>query len=471
MATGVVEEERARRALIYTRVSKDRKQSRSTAEQEAECRAVCEREGWSISDVLSDNGRSASKYATKSRPAWDEVKRRLATDGIEVLVTWEASRSNRDLGEFVALRDLCLANDVLLSYAGRTLDLDDTDDSFQASLDAVLGERESNQTRKRILRNVRANAVAGRPHGRILYGYRRVYDPQTGGLVGQEPDPETAPIVQEIARRFLSGESIYALTEDLNARGVSERPWNPNRVKRCLTNPGYAGLRVYQREVVGDADWPAIIDRPTFDAIAAHFAPRRGGRGGRDVKFLLSGIARCGKCGGDMYVNYDRRNGGRTGIYSCQPGKGHLTRNQEHLDAYVTVVVLERLATVDFADFAAEHPEATAARAEAAELRERLDAAAAEYSAGKVSASMLGKVEAELVPQIKAAEKRARAAAVPPNIVDLAGEGVDERWDALSVEQRREVVRLLLDVTVLPSTRPRGMRGFDPDAVRLEWRV
>ena len=88
-----------------------------------------------------------------------------------------------------------------------------------------------------------------------------------------------------------------------------------------------------------------------------------------------------------------------------------------------------------------------------------------------MSASILGKVEAELVPRIKAAEKRARAAAIPPNIVDLAGEGVDARWDALSVEQRREVVRLLLDVTVLPDSRPRGSRGFDPDTVRLEWRT
>jgi site-specific DNA recombinase len=84
---------------------------------------------------------------------------------------------------------------------------------------------------------------------------------------------------------------------------------------------------------------------------------------------------------------------------------------------------------------------------------------------------MLGKVEADLVPRIKAADKRARAAAIPPNIEELAGDGVDERWDALTVEQRREVIRLLLDITVLPSTRPRGSTGFDPDAVRLEWRV
>jgi DNA invertase Pin-like site-specific DNA recombinase len=187
MATGVVQGERARRALIYARVSKDRKQPRSTAEQEAECRALCDREGWTVADVLTDNGVSASRYATKSRPAWEEVKRRLATNGIDVLVTWEASRGQRDLGEFADMRDIMRSNNVLLSYSGRTLDFNDTGDSLMASLDAVLGEHSSDETRDRIRRSVRANAQAGRPHGRILYGYRRVYDRKLADSSGRNP--------------------------------------------------------------------------------------------------------------------------------------------------------------------------------------------------------------------------------------------------------------------------------------------
>src|SRR5688572_24728809 len=105
-------------ALIYTRVSKDRKQQgRSVAEQEAECRKVCEREGWHVVDVLSDNARSASRYATRGRPAWDEVKHRLANGDVDVLVTWEASRNARDLAAFVELRDLMRAQGTKLSYS------------------------------------------------------------------------------------------------------------------------------------------------------------------------------------------------------------------------------------------------------------------------------------------------------------------------------------------------------------------
>ena len=49
-------------ALIYARVSQDRRHGRSVAEQEAECRAWAGREGWRVVDVIVDNDRSASQY-------------------------------------------------------------------------------------------------------------------------------------------------------------------------------------------------------------------------------------------------------------------------------------------------------------------------------------------------------------------------------------------------------------------------
>src|SRR4051812_15188481 len=105
-------------ALIYTRVSKDQRGGRSVGEQEAECRAVADREGWHVLDVLTDNDRSASRHAKRGRPGWDEVKHRIASGGVDVLVVWEASRTTRDLNEFVAVRDLLTAHRVKLCYDG-----------------------------------------------------------------------------------------------------------------------------------------------------------------------------------------------------------------------------------------------------------------------------------------------------------------------------------------------------------------
>src|SRR3954469_6987933 len=96
----------------------------------------------------------------------------------------------------------------------------ESDDRFSPGLDYLLAERESDETRKRVLRAVRANADKGRPHGKLLYGYRREYDPATREFIEQTPDPDTAPIVQEAARRVLNGETPYAVAQDFNRRGI-----------------------------------------------------------------------------------------------------------------------------------------------------------------------------------------------------------------------------------------------------------
>lgn len=439
-------------------------------EQEAECRAVCAREGWTVLEpVLCDNDRSASRHAKRGRPAWDEIKHRIAAGGVDVLVTWEASRSARDLAEFVDLRALCRAHGVLVSYSGRTLDFDNSGDSFVAGLDALMSENEADVTRHRILRAVRGNAERGGPHGRCLFGYRREHDPTTGELLGQVPEPDEAKIVVEVARRYLSGESTYTLAADLNRRGVpfsTDARWSESRIKRMVTNPAYVARRVHRGEDFGPASWEAILDRAVFDQIAAKYddPARAKYRGGGDLRYLLSGIARCGLCGAFMYVGGDR---GRR-VYVCREGKGHLGRSQEHLDKFVTGVLLERLATLDLDEFFAEKDDTIEARAEARELRDRLADAVEQCAVGELSPVMLGRLEAKLKPKIAAADRAARGKVVPAVVRDLAAG--DREWDDLTIEQRREVVRLLLDVTVLPSKRPHGSRGFDPKSVKIEGR-
>src|SRR5438105_1898185 len=111
-------------ALIYSRVSHDRVGlGRSVGEQEAECRQVAEQEGWAVTVVLCDNDRSASRYAKKRRPAYEELKRLLATGTVDVVMAWEASRLHRDMADYVRIRDLCAEHGVLWHYSGRTYDM------------------------------------------------------------------------------------------------------------------------------------------------------------------------------------------------------------------------------------------------------------------------------------------------------------------------------------------------------------
>jgi site-specific DNA recombinase len=109
------------RALIYTRVSDDQRDGRSPAEQETDARDVCEREGWTVLEVLTDSA-GASRHSRKARPGWERAKELIADGVIDVLVTWELSRAERKMEGFAALLNLCVDHGVMWNSGGRTFD-------------------------------------------------------------------------------------------------------------------------------------------------------------------------------------------------------------------------------------------------------------------------------------------------------------------------------------------------------------
>jgi site-specific DNA recombinase len=67
--------------------------------------------------------------------------------------------------------------------------------------DAVDSEYESSKMSARSRRAAAASAALGRPHGRVPYGFRRVFDPQTRAFLTPEPEPVEAAVVAELYRR------------------------------------------------------------------------------------------------------------------------------------------------------------------------------------------------------------------------------------------------------------------------------
>jgi len=458
------------RALIYTRVSQDRAGGRSPAEQETEARAVCAREGWQVAEVVTDSA-GASRHSKGHRDGWARARKMVGDRAADVLVTWEASRAQRDLAAYAELRQLCATAGVLWNYSGRTYDMSESGDRFTTGLDALLAEREADETAGRVQRAMRANAVSGRPHGRRLFGYQRVYDPTSGALVTQEPHPDEAGTVAGMFDTYLGGVGIRTIARQLNAAGVTTgtgATWNDPQVRRVLINPAYAARRVHRGEVVGAASWPALVDEERFDRVQVRLvASRTSTTRATGSPKLLTGVGRCGLCGSKVAAIHDRN---RRKVYVCRD-RFHVGRDMLKLDAFVGAVVVERLERPDVAEAladAAPDDTATVARARAATLRAQLDTAVEEFTAGRLTAATLGRVEAGLVPLIAEAERQARRALVPLE-VDVPAHGVRAWWDGLADEVRRSVVgALIAEVVILPTKR--GARSFDPDAVRVEWR-
>lgn len=274
-------------AIVYGRASKDRHiLMRSIDDQITECKAWCRPLGWHVARVIKDANRSASQWRRKEREGFEEALGLIESGKYRGFVTWEPSRAARDMAFYVQLRAACQQAGVLYLTQGRVYDFSRSDDSFMMGFEFLRAEADANTARERQLRTARRNAEKGRPHGRLPYGYRRVYDERTGTLIRQEPDPHTGQIVKDAAAAAQTGASLWSIAMRLQDAGEptpmkpwseSPRGWDTYTIRHMLQNPTIAGKRVYRGKVIGDAQWEPLISWEDFQRLQRLFADRRGG--------------------------------------------------------------------------------------------------------------------------------------------------------------------------------------------------
>lgn len=405
----------------------------------------------------------------------------------------------------MSLIELCEENGVriFVTTHGRTYDPANARDRRSLQEDAVDSEYESAKTSARIQRNVRAAAERGRPHGKNLYGYKRIYDEQTRTLVQIVPHPEQAPVVRKAARLTLQGKTSYAIAKEFNAEGIPPRRevyrehrktlgWTAVAIVQMLRQPAYTGLRQHRGVVVSEAIWPPLIDRDDWEKIQAIFASRKRDPG-RDwtARHLLGGIAVCAECG--MALRLGKQNRGRkrydedgeplprehylTYVCSGAPGKSgfHVAIKQDHLDQMVTQLVLARAGRADF--LATIGQKGQGVDRERQELLDEirryqiyLDEVRAK-AAENLRFDLVLDQEVRVMPKIKEAQRRLDALTeVDPVVLELArSDQLAPAWESMPLETKRRVIRALMVPTVKRSKKP-GRRG--PDVERLDpgWR-
>jgi hypothetical protein len=130
---------------------------------------------------------------------------------------------------------------------------------------------------------------------------------------GMSTVPAEADALVRGAAMLLTGEPYRTVGEFLAGEGhrpVGGGEWNDSVVRRTLTNPRIAGLRVHRGEIVGEATWPPILDRQTWERVCetatdrySFTAPHR--------HHMLGGTARCGEagCGNVLHGQVTSRRG------------------------------------------------------------------------------------------------------------------------------------------------------------------
>ncbi len=459
---------------IYARISSDEGTALGVGRQIEDCTVEATRRGWPVGEIFTDNDVSATR--NKKRPAYERMLNAIEHRTIDAVIVWDVDRLTRtpaELEQFIGLAD---SHALALASIGGEVDLATPQGRLTARIKGSVARHEVEQMSRRLKRKFQENAKAGKSHGVVPFGYRRepILD-ERGRQTGSRDAivPSEAAAIRELYSRAIAGDTLRYLAKFLNDQGFTTRQGNPfigNVVGNMLRKPRYAGHRTHAKQIIGKGDWEPIISQDTYDqALAVLSAPGRRHSRGLEPKHLLSGIALCGRCGGTMRPNMPgpRPDGTqRKAAYSC-PGCMRLTRQMEPVDEVVEAVMVARLSRPDVLAHLSEKPDALAAAISSRDaILARMDTAADDYADGTITARQMARMNERLKSSLAEAEAEVLKYQ-PVRILDgMTGQGAADAWAAATINRKREVIRQLATVTILPSGP--GVK-FTPEQVKIDW--
>jgi DNA invertase Pin-like site-specific DNA recombinase len=360
-------------AAIYARKSTDQNgianDEKSVTRQIEHAKAYAAQNGWAVYDeyLYVDDGISGAEFV--KRPGFLRLMNALKPKpAFQVLIMSEESRLGREQIETAyALKQIITAGVRVFYYLeNRERTLESPTDKLLLSVTAFADEMEREKARQRthdaLVRKARAGYVAGGS----VYGYDNIEVTLPDSVTGKPKrlhverriNEAEAAVIREIFEKAAAGWGPRRIAHDLNARHVPAPPprragrpraWAPSTIYAMLTRSLYRGEVVWNRTRKrnawgikhqtgrAEAEWvqlevPAlrIVPEPLWQAVRERFRDTRAsylratngqlwGRpaNGIESRYLLTGLAQCGLCGGSLIVHSRASGSRRANAYLC----------------------------------------------------------------------------------------------------------------------------------------------------------
>lgn len=329
------------RCAIYTRVSTIvQEDNYSLSTQEAACRAYAEQHGYRIAGVFSDV-HTGSEY--RERTGLSDLRQAVRDGAVDVVLAYALDRLSRNQAHVYIILEEAEDHGVRLEFV--TEDFENTAvGKLIRSVKAFAGELELAKITERTQRGRRARVESGRmmPGRRPRYGYQWADNTHSTLIV----NPVTGPIAQRIFRDIAGGKTLRSVAMALQAEGIptpgGRGSWRHSMLHFILHDPAYVGdayaFRYKTEKVNGrrltrmlppeewiplpDGTIPPLVDRATFDAVAA-ILKRNQAKAARNNQhpeetLLRAGYIVCGCCGYVMGVSRSTVRGAPRVNYTCR---------------------------------------------------------------------------------------------------------------------------------------------------------
>ena len=454
------------RAAIYCRISDDREgRGLGVARQEAECRALAERLGWSVSKVYADNDISA--YRRRRRPGYEALLEAVKQGQVDGLVVWHNDRLHRQQRELEDFIDLVDASRVpVVTVTAGVFDLGTASGRMTARILGAVARQESEHKAERQRAKHAELAAEGAPSGGSRpFGLSEVKRDANGRSYREEV-PEEAEAICQAARDLLEGVSVRSICRRWEAqglRGTRGRPFSPQVVTRIMTSEWVVGRRAGRQ-----ARWPAILDEGTWRLLTALIK----GRATKKAypRTLLSGIATCGLCGHQL-VSRPRGDGRHAYVCASDSGGcGKIRVVAAHFEEDVVGRLFSRVDGSQLQEPTADDP-AAKAMAELVRLEELKKRLAELAGAGEMDLVEYREARSANERKVQALREALARSAEEEALHRTRAEALDLRpkWDELDVEDRRRVVQALAGrIEVLPAVK--GRNFYMPERVKVTYR-
>ncbi len=333
-----------RRAAIYARYSSDLQSDSSVEDQVRLCSELAKSNAWEVVDHYADAGLSG---ASLMRPGIQELITDALAGKFDIVLAEALDRISRDQEdiagvykrmEFAGVEIVTLSEGPISSlHIG-----------LKGTMNALFLKDLADKTR----RGLRGRVEHGKSGGGIAYGYEVVkrFDKEGQPLRGDRTiNQEQAAVVQRILDEYGRNKSPKAIASQLNKEGVpspSGKNWsqstingNRRRGTGILNNELYVGRLVWNRQrfikdpetgkrvtrLNDESEWITqkvpelrIVPQELWDKAKARqkdLDARKPGLWRRNrPRYLLSGLLKCGVCGG----GYSKIN---TTHYGCSASK------------------------------------------------------------------------------------------------------------------------------------------------------
>ncbi|MFE0773878.1 recombinase family protein [Streptomyces sp. NPDC058861] len=426
-----------------------------------------------------DNNLSAFKRNVR-RPDFEKMVRDLKANRISGILAYDIDRvyrQPRDLERVIDIYETSKEPLIFKTLSGQNYDLTTSDGRFSARLFVNIANKSSEDTKRRLIRANVSKAKKGKSNAMGL----------TFGWLASDPsklDPIAAPFRRKAVEKHLAGDRIATIMKWLADENVfntaTGKHFTWGGTKAMIFAPRNWGIRTYNEEIIYDddneivmGDWEPLF--PTLDTWhmvqalkVSNSSPTTSGES--NVSYLLTAIARCGRCGGGLKGKPQWKKGARTPDYNYNCNKqrpehcGALAINGPKLDSLIQDLVWAQVLRASQQKQVPQADKPWAGADELKEVEEQIAELQGLWKEKKIRAASYVMALDDLNARKNELLADKAYHSVPAGTRSITEELLTNGWENLSIERQRSIIRKVLRAVIIHPAKSRGGR-FDPARV------